>query len=256
MILNLETAKVSRGKYIKAESFKYAFIKTIPIMFSYLFLSMAFGISMHEAGFDTGCAYITSAFIYTGTFQFMLIPFLSSKTTMLTVVITALFMNSRFMFYGLAYVEKFRDMGKKYLYMIFSITDETYSLNSSIKFNERIDEKQTLFYIALLSRFYWIVGTLIGSTVGDMIPIKLKGIEFCLTALIVTIFMDQWHSFKTHIPSLAGLIISFIFLILFGGTRFILPSLATCIVVLVMMKSAVSKRACDMHRELCYNLQL
>lgn len=238
-MLNIKEKNISEKSNIKLNTFKFAFVKCIPIMCSYLVLSMAFGMSMHEKGFSAIWAYAISALIYTGTFQFVLVSLLSSHTDVVTIFLTAFFMSSRFVFYGLPFIEKFKAMGKKYLYMIFSITDENYSLNSSLDVPEDVDEKQALFYIALLCRVYWLLGTIIGACIGNLIPAKVKGIDFCITSLMVTLFIDQWKKFNSHLPALTGLVVSIIFLLIFGANNFILPSLIACVIILVIEKNTV-----------------
>lgn len=226
-----------------SKTFRYAWIKSVPIMCSYLFLSMAFGIAAKEAGVWAFAAFLISAFIYTGVFQFVMISFIAANTPVLTIVMTALLMNSRHMFYGLQFVEKFRSMGWKYPYMIFSLTDETYSVNCSLgEIPEGVDEKCALYDIALLARIYWLAGTLAGLFLGTVIPFDFQGIDFCLTALFVTIFIDQWKNFKSHIPALTGLITGIIFLLLLGPDTFILPTLITAVAVLILLRGTVERK--------------
>lgn len=226
-----------------SKTFRFAWIKSIPIMCSYLFLSMAFGIAAKEAGVSAFFAFGISAFIYTGVFQFVLISFIAANTPVLTIAMTALLMNSRHMFYGLQFVEKFKSMGRKYLYMIFSLTDETYSVNCSLgKIPEDIDEKQVLYDIAWLARVYWLLGTLAGLFLGTMIPFDFAGIDFCLTALFVTIVIDQWKQFKSHVPVLTGLITGIAFLLLLGPDAFILPTLVTALAVLILLRGTVERK--------------
>ena len=78
---------------------KYAFIKSIPIMCSYIFVSMAYGIMMEDAGFKWYYSLLVSLTVYTGAFQFVLITFLSSGASIVTIAVTALLMNSRRSFY-------------------------------------------------------------------------------------------------------------------------------------------------------------
>lgn len=163
---------------MKKRTFCYAFKQSVPIMCSYLFLSFAFGIMVKEAGFNAIWAVLISAIIYTGAFQFVLVPFIVSGTSVVTILLTALFMNSRHLFYGLSYIDEFKKMGKKYPYMIFTLTDETYSVNCSCTFSDGIDREQAFFYIAFLSRIYWITGTIFGSLAGYIIPFDLTGIDF------------------------------------------------------------------------------
>jgi len=64
---------------------KQAFIKSIPIMCSYVFVSMEYGMMMENAGFAWYYSLFTSLTVYTGAFQFVLITFLSSGASIVTI---------------------------------------------------------------------------------------------------------------------------------------------------------------------------
>lgn len=115
----------------RKEVLKQAFVKALPITGSYLFVSMAYGLTMQEAGLSWFWSLFTSLTVYTGAFQFVLVTFLSSGASILTIALTALFMNSRQFFYGLTFVEDFKKMGKRYPYMVHTMTDETYKAENA-----------------------------------------------------------------------------------------------------------------------------
>ena len=209
---------------LRKEILKNAFIKSIPIMFSYLFVSMAYGIMMEEAGFKWYYSLFISMTVYTGALQFLLITFLSSGASILTIALMAFLMNSRQVFYSLTFVDEFREMGKKMLYMIHTMTDETYAVNLTLDSKGK-EKEDTMFLIALLSRCYWMIGAVTGGILGQVIPFDLKGIDFCMTALFIIIFIDQWEKADNHLPALAGLAVALICLITIGERNFILSSL-------------------------------
>ena len=209
---------------LRKEILKNAFIKSIPIMFSYLFVSMAYGIMMEEAGFKWYYSLFISMTVYTGAFRFLLITFLSSGASILTIALMAFLMNSRQVFYSLTFVDEFREMGKKMLYMIHTMTDETYAVNLTLDSKGK-EKEDTMFLIALLSRCYWMIGAVTGGILGQVIPFDLKGIDFCMTALFIIIFIDQWEKADNHLPALAGLAVALICLITIGERNFILSSL-------------------------------
>ncbi len=213
---------------------KYALVKTIPIMFSYLFLSMAFGIMMNQAGFPFYWAYMVSLTVYTGAFQFVIVSFLSAGAGIITIALTALTMNCRHMFYGVTLLKEFKSMGKCYPYMIFSLTDETYALYCSLEYPKDLDYHQIMFDIAWLSRAYWLVGTLAGALLGQIIPFDFEGVDFCMTALFVTILIDQWKKSENHAPAVIGGISAVVFLLIFGASRFMLPSLMVTTALLLV----------------------
>lgn len=227
---------------ISRKEWKFSLIKTLPILFSYLFLSMAFGIMMQEAGFSIFWAWLVSFTVYTGAFQFVLVTFLSAGTNLLTVALTALAMNSRHIFYGVSFLDEFKKMGNYYPYMIFSLTDETYALNCSIEFPEHFNKEHCLFCIACLSRGYWILGTLTGSLIGRWIPFDFTGIDFCMTALFVTIFIDQWKKTSNHLPAIVGLISSICFWAILGADHFILPALLVTTAILMLSQGRERKK--------------
>jgi 4-azaleucine resistance transporter AzlC len=209
---------------MKREAAKQAFIKSIPIMCSYLFVSMAYGIMMEEAGFRWYYALLVSLTVYTGAFQFVLITFLSSGASLITIALTALLMNSRQTFYSLTFVEEFKGMGKKLLYMIHTMTDETYAVNCSLQ-QDDINRKDIMFWVAFFSRCYWMAGAVIGGVIGQLIPFELEGIDFCMTALFVIIFIEQWEKTKNHLPAILGLAVAIICLLIFGQRNFMLVAL-------------------------------
>ena len=230
----------------KKHLFKYAFIKSIPIMCSYLFVSMAYGIMMEESGFEWYYSLLASLTVYTGAFQFVLTTFLSAGASILTIAVTALFMNSRQTFYSLTFVDEFSGMGWKKLYMIHTMTDETYAVNCSLELSDA-DKKKVMFWVAFLSRCYWMAGAVVGGVLGQVIPFSLEGIDFCMTALFVIIFIDQWEKADMHFPAFTGIIVGILCLLIFGENRFMLPALMLVSMILVIYNDVGFKRHFDTH---------
>ncbi len=221
-----------------------AVVRSLPITGSYLFVGMAYGIMMQEAGFDWFWSALTSVAVYTGAFQFVLVTFLSGGASLITIGITALFMNSRQFFYGLTFVEDFRKMGKRFPYMVNTLTDETYAVNCSMlePQGKGDDEhrRNVMFYVALFSKSSWVLASILGGVLGQLIPFELKGIDFCMTALFITIFIDQWRSCRTHLPAILGVGCGLCMLLLVGPDRFMLPSLILVSGLLLLFEKRIS----------------
>lgn len=203
---------------------KLAFVKSIPILCSYLFVSMAYGMMMEEAGYHWYWSLFVSMTVYTGAFQFVLITFLSSGASILTIALTAFFMNSRQTFYSLTFVNEFKKTGRRLVYMIHTMTDETYAVNCTLDLPEK-EKEEVMFRVAFYSRCYWMTGAVLGGIVGQVIPFDLEGIDFCMTALFVIIFIDQWEMAESHKPALLGIGAGILCLALFGPQNFMLPAL-------------------------------
>lgn len=179
-------------KRFSSTTLKTAFVKSIPIFCSYVFVSMAYGMMMASAGFPWYDSLLVSLTVYTGAFQFVLITFLSSGASLITIALTALLMNSRQSFYSITFLKEFKQMGRRKLYMIHTMTDETYAVNCTLDLPKK-EKEDTMFLVALFSRCYWIVGSVLGGILGQIVPFDLTGLDFCMTALFLIIFIDQWE---------------------------------------------------------------
>lgn len=218
---------------------RYAFMKSLPVMFGYIFLGIAFGVLMQQAGFPVWMSLLISLIVYAGSMQFVLVTLLSSGASVLLTAAMTLLINSRHIFYGLSFVEKFKTMGRRYFYMIFSLTDETYSVLCSVRPEDKTDKKQAMFLIALFDQAYWVAGSVIGAAVGGLLPFDTTGIDFSMTALFVVIFLEQWLDAKTHIPAVVGLVSGISFLLLLGPDNFILPSLVVTVTILLLCRRKI-----------------
>lgn len=222
-------------KRFSSTTLKTAFVKSIPIFCSYVFVSMAYGMMMASAGFPWYDSLLVSLTVYTGAFQFVLITFLSSGASLITIALTALLMNSRQSFYSLTFLKEFKQMGRRKLYMIHTMTDETYAVNCTLDLPKK-EKEDNMFLVALFSRCYWMVGSVLGGILGQIIPFDLTGIDFCMTALFLIIFIDQWEKAEKHTPALTGLGIGVICLLIFGENRFMLPALLIVSALLLLFQ--------------------
>lgn len=218
---------------MKQSAFREAFRRSIPILCSYAFVGMAYGMMMAEAGQKWYVALLASVAVYTGAFQFVLVSFLAGGTSVGLIAITALLMNGRQLFYSITFLEDFSKMGWKKPLMIHTLTDETCAVNLSIPESQE-NRREVMFDIAMLSWLYWAVATVCGCIAGNLIPWDLSGIDFCMTALFVIILMGQWEQAADKKPALLGGGIALIALAIFGGSSFMLPALlATSAILLI-----------------------
>lgn len=208
---------------------------SIPVMMGYIVLGIAFGMLLESKGYGVIYAFVMSTFIYAGSMQFVAINLLTSGASLVSAAIMTLFVNARHMVYGLSMIKKFKDMGSLKPYMIFSLTDETYSLLVGSKVPDGCEEKYYLFFISLFDQCYWIIGSLIGSFIGSMLSINTTGLDFAMTALFVVIVLEQYLTSEKHIYTYIGFAVSIVCLIIFGSESFIIPSMIGIIVGLLML---------------------
>ena len=214
-------------------AYKAAFPHTIPVLTGYLFIGIAFGVMFADKGYNFLWAGLMSLLVYAGSGQYLAVNFFDPSVSFLQVIFLTFMVNVRHIFYGLSLLDKFKVSGKKKPYMIFSLTDETYSLYFLTKTPLDVDEGKFLFALATLNQSYWIVGSMIGALAGTLIPFNSKGIDFAMTALFIVIFVEQWFEKKNRFPAIVGVVASLICLLIFGKDGFILPSMIVIMVILL-----------------------
>lgn len=214
-----------------------AFRDTVPVMTGYLFLGFGFGILMYQNHFSFLWSVTMSLFVYAGSMQYVGVSLLTGGAGILTTALTTLLVNARHLFYGISMVDAYKGAGKKKPYLIFALTDETYSLVSQAKPAEGMSRHSYCFLVSFLDQCYWVAGTALGALAGAFLPVNLEGIDFVLTALFVTIFVEQWLSTKEHLPALIGVAATVVCLLIFGRDIFLIPSMAVIALSLAMLRN-------------------
>ena len=229
-------------RVVSKDTVRKAFTATIPVMTGYLVLAIGFGILLKTKGYGVGWSLAMSGFIYAGSMQYLAIDLLCGGASLITTAVTTLMVNARHLFYGISMIDRYKNVGKKKLYLIFAMTDETYSLVCSEESVKGIKEpKEYYFLVSLFNQSYWVIGSVIGSLLGNIIPFNVDGIDFALTALFVTIFVEQWLTTKNHLPALVGITSSIACLLVFGTDRFLIPTMIIIVALLILQRSKLEE---------------
>lgn len=223
------------------QAFRKAFPYTIPVLTGYLFIGIAFGVMYAEKGYNFLWAMLMSLLVYAGSGQYLAVNFFVPGISFVQVIFMTLMVNVRHIFYGISLLDRFHSMGKKRWYMIFGLTDETYSLLCTTKVPEDVDEEKFLFAISIMNQSYWVIGSVIGSLAGTLIPFNSEGIDFAMTALFVVIFVEQWMDKKNRVPGVIGVAAAFVCLQIFGADNFVLPSMLLIVLLLFVGRTRLER---------------
>ena len=219
-----------------------AFPLTVPVLMGYLAIGIAFGLMLQSIGYGVGWALLMSATIYAGSGQYLGVSLLAAGAPLTQVAFLTLMVNFRHLVYGLSMLEKFRGMGLRKLYMIFSLTDETYALLSSAQAPEGVEEHDFFFTVALLDQSYWVLGSVIGSLLGSALGFNTTGVDFAMTALFLVIAVGQWKAAGSHLPALLGGLATLVSLLLVGAEDMLLPALAIIVIALTLLRPRLEDR--------------
>lgn len=222
---------------MKKKALRTVFLDTVPVLTGYLFLGMGFGILLAEqTGKGVTWAFFMALTMLAGSGQYLAVSLIASGTSLLSSAIAMLLVNARHIFYGISLIDTYKGAGKKKLYMIFGLTDETYSLVTQNQPPEGLSRHQYCFLVTLFDHTYWIIGCVLGNLAGAYIPISFEGVEFVLTALFVTMFVEQWLSNKNHLPAIIGVVSTVACLALFGSELFLIPSMVLIAILLTVSR--------------------
>lgn len=212
-----------------------AFPHTIPIFAGYCFLGMSYGILMKTSGFPIWYPILTSLVVFAGSMEFVTVNLLLGAFDLLQAFTMALMLNARHLFYGLSMLEKYRGTGKKKLYLIFGLTDETFSVNCAITPPADVDRSWFYFFITLLDHSYWVLGATLGSIFGTLLQFNTEGLDFVMTALFVVIFLEHLLKNEDKRSALLGMVISIACLLIFGSDGFMIPAMVLILISLMGM---------------------
>ncbi len=218
---------------------KRVFVKTLPVMTGYLVLGIGFGILFEGHGYGIWWSLAMAVFIYAGSMQYVAINLITGGASLITTALTTLMVNARHLFYGISMLEKYKNKGKAKPYLIFALTDETYSLLCGEDYPEETDPKRYQLAVSAFNHVYWILGCAAGSLIGSAVTFNTAGIDFCMTALFVTIFVEQWLTAKNHLPALIGLASSIACLLIFSADAFLIPSMLLISALLLVFKRRI-----------------
>lgn len=217
-------------------TFGIALRATLPVLAGYGILGAAFGILMRQSGFTAVFAVAMSVFVYAGSLQFAAIGLLTGGASLVTVALTSLTVNARHLFYGLSMAERYRDAGGWKPYLILSLTDETYSLVAVERADLPFEERMRFFRIvSVLDHLYWVAGTAVGALAYAVLSIPAGGLDFALTALFLTVVIDQWRENAAgHAPALIGAGVTLACRIIFGSSAFLIPAMLVMLPALLL----------------------
>lgn len=221
---------------------KEAFIKSIPVLAGYFFLGIGFGILLRKNGYGLVWSFVMSVGIYAGSMQYVGASLLAAQASIITTAITTVAVNARHVFYSISMINRYKDAGKKKPYLIFSLTDETYSLLCDGDYPEGENPHTYRFFVSLFDQCYWVIGCVAGSWLGAVLPFPTTGIDFVMTALFTATMVEQWHHSKDHRIAITGLASTLVCLLIFGRENFLIPSMLVITGVLTLLRKSIEKK--------------
>lgn len=225
------------------KSFRRAFRDSLPIMAGYLALGIGYGVLLQSKGYSFWWAILMSVTMFAGSGQYAGVDFMASGASLLTTAFMTLIINCRHFFYGVSLLDKYRGTGIVKPYLIFGLTDETYSITATVKLEDDISPKKYYFFLTALNHSYWITGCVLGAVLGMFLPFSGEGVDYAMTALFIVIMVEQWLDNKNHLPAILGATTTAVCLVVFGAEFFIVPALFLIAAEMVIFRKKLDPAA-------------
>lgn len=228
---------------MRRAALRAAFPYTAPILAGFLFMGTAYGVYMNVSGFPAVYPILMSMTIFAGSMEFVAVNLLLGAFDPLGALALTLMVNARHLFYGIAMLDKYRDVpGWKRWYLIFGMCDESFSINCAVQVPEGVDRGWFYFFVTLLNQCYWVCGAALGGLFGSLLDFDLEGLEFVMTALLTVLFLEQLLKEKDHTSTLLGVGMSLLCLAVFGSGSFVIPAMLAILGGLTLLRRPLEKK--------------
>ncbi len=232
---NLNRAPVWRA-------FRAAAPQTLPVFAGYLVLGLGYGIYVQSLGLPVWLPPLMGTVVYGGSLEFVLASLLLGSFAPVSAFLMALMIQARHLFYGLTMLQRYRGYGLRSAYMIFAMSDETFSITCSAEPPEGVDKGWFMFFITLLDQIYWVASAAMGAALGAVLPFSTEGVDFVMTAMFVVIFLNQWEKEKQHASAIIGIAAPLACLRIFGSGSFLIPSMVCILVALLLLRRPIEAK--------------
>ena len=163
----------------------------IPISLGYFAVAIALGITAKQAGITSFQAALTSLLINASAGEYAGFSLIAAGATYLEVTVMEAVANARYLLMSAALSQKLKPETPTWqrLLLGFTVTDEIFGV--SIALPDRLDPFFT-YGVFFVSTFGWTSGTLVGSILGDVLPLRiLSALSVGLYGMFISVFIPE-----------------------------------------------------------------
>ncbi len=224
-----------------------AFRTSSPIIVTFLVLGTGYGILMQKHGYGPVWSLLSGIIIFSGTAQFVSVTMLSSGSVLMAGI-TALMISARHVFFSISMIGRYSSEGRRKPYLYYALCDETYAMLSKDDGPEGVNVSNYRLLVTLFDQSAWLLGSFLGGWIGTLLTFNSTGIDFAMTTLFTTVFIQQWIDNKNHLPAVLGVAATLVCRILFGRDIFLIPAMVIIIGVLTAARGRIEPEGGE-HRD-------
>ncbi len=209
-----------------------------PIIVTFLVLGIGYGILMQKHGYGPLWSLLSGIIIFSGTAQFVSVSMLGGGSVIMAGL-TALMISARHIFFSISMIGRYSSEGRRKGYLYYALCDETYAMLSKDDGPEGVNVSNYRLLVTLFDQSAWVIGSFLGGWAGTLLTFDSTGIDFSMTALFTTVFIQQWIDNKRHLPAVLGVAATLVCRIIFGRDIFLIPAMIIIIAVLTAARGRI-----------------
>lgn len=213
------------------QGIKAAFPFTLPVLFGWIFVGLTYGVLMSNIGYNAWWTMLFSAVCFCGSMQIAAIPMMSAGFDPAQMLLMSYLVNFRHTFYGIPLLEKYKDTKAFKPFLVYTLSDEQFSLSVTAKKPEEMENKYFYFGINILCFIYWIGLSGLGGVIGNLITFDTTGLDFALNAMFIALFMQHWKEKENRPACLIGIGVTVLSRVIFGASVFLIPALLAMLLI-------------------------
>ena len=223
---------------ISRKDFLAALRTSSPIIVTFIVLGMGYGILMQKHGYGPVWSLLSGIIIFSGTAQFVSVTMLSSGSVIMAGL-TSLMISARHVFFSISMIGRYNGEGRRKPYLFYALCDETYAMLSKDDGPEDVNTSNYRLLVTLFDQCAWLTGSFLGGWIGTLLTFDSTGIDFAMTALFMTVFIQQWIDNKCHLPAVLGVAATLACRLIFGRDIFLIPTMIIIIAVLTAARGRI-----------------
>lgn len=227
-----------KGIRITKKEVAAAFRTSSLIIVTFIVLGIGYGLLMQKHGYGPVWSLLSGLLIFSGTVQFVSVTMLTSGSVIMAAI-TALMVAARHFFYSISMIGRYKDEGPRKWYLYYALCDETYAMLSTDDGPEDVNTSGYRLLVTLFDQSAWILGSMLGGLIGTMLNFDSTGIDFAMTALFTTVFIQQWIDAENHLPNILGVVATLACRLIFGRDLFLIPAMIIIIAVLTVSRGRI-----------------
>lgn len=156
-----------------------------PVGLAYLSVAIGFGILAVSSGFSSRLAALISVTNFTSAGQVAGVGIMAAGGTLFEMILSQLTINLRFSLMGISLTQKIDERFTPLHRMLacFCLTDQTFAVCAAKK---GVLTPAYMYGVGLSAYLGWIIGTIIGSTAGTLLP---KSVTSAMGILLYAMFL-------------------------------------------------------------------